>query len=274
SPDAPATARLEPGGDLVRHAFRRVPGAAHPVVRDLLVQGRPGFHEALQRAARIRRLQQRPHLVVAQPVPELPDRGIEPDHQRRLPHGTAIVRIEHRAAAGGDDHVPHPRQVREQLGLAPPEAGLALQVEDRRDRYAAAALQLAIHVDEFAPEQASQAAPDRGLAGAGHADEEDGALQPPARVAIGRKGGFVAHDDTAYWQENTRAGARPAPKLTRRRNQSAGQPIPVPNGPNGDWSPGGEMSALWMSAASTGSQKSDTAEPSVPAGALIETRSR
>src|SRR5690606_22594344 len=125
--------------------------------------------------------------------------------------GTAVVGIEHRAAAGGDDHIALRGELGEQLRLAAAKAGLALEIEDGLDRHPAAALEFAVDVDELASQQSRQPPADRGLAGTGHADEEDGAIEAPTRGALDGFGGILAHDDRAFGYRKARGPAqRPA----------------------------------------------------------------
>jgi hypothetical protein len=93
---------------------------------------------------------------------------------RALPEQPASRLARHRAAAQGDDcGVRLSQRPADGLGLQHTEGGFAPLAEDLRDRPPGLPLDLAIEVDEFAPQAVGDLAADGRLAGAHEADEGD-----------------------------------------------------------------------------------------------------
>src|SRR5581483_3661557 len=100
-------------------------------------------------------------------------RTFEEDHQIAVEHPLA-VRLGHRRAAARRDHLARSSaHLGDHLSLDRPKARLTKLGEDRLDRLALLALDLAVGVDESPAEPLRQEPPDRRLAGAAEADQDD-----------------------------------------------------------------------------------------------------
>src|SRR5262252_9817471 len=123
-------------------------------------------------SAGIGRLQQRPRLVVAGAAGDFVGAGLQVDDETARTQIAAIVLAQDRAPAGRDDEPATLREFIEQRAFATPKAVLALDLEDRGDRDAAARLDLAIGIDEREGERTREQASDGRLACAHHSDEK------------------------------------------------------------------------------------------------------
>ena len=90
-----------------------------------------------------------------------------------MPQGDGVFFAQGRAAAGGDDLTGLPAEAGNDLAFEGAEGRLALCAENFRDRHAGGALDLRVAIDEGAVERFCQRPAQRGLAAAGHADEDD-----------------------------------------------------------------------------------------------------
>src|SRR5258708_27340259 len=142
-------------------------------MRALGVGGLAGLEELREPCARIGRGEQGPARVVASALPEALQARTQIDHCSRLVHQGAVRLIEEYGAAGGDHRAFLSRQLGEQRRLAPAESLLALDLEDRGYRGGGALDELAIGVDELAPQALRERPAERRLAGAHHAHEKD-----------------------------------------------------------------------------------------------------
>src|SRR5260221_10361107 len=139
----------------------------------IAVQGLALVENGGERAARIRRGEERPRGVVTGSPPQVLGPRTKVPDRAGAPHPAAIVLGEDHAPAGGDDAIIATRELGQQARLAPAEALLAFDFEDRGDWHAGALDEDAIGIDEFAPQALRERLADRRLAGAHHADEKD-----------------------------------------------------------------------------------------------------
>ena len=97
------------------------------------------------------------------------------------------------AAAGRHHLLPAAEQAGDDPALALTELGFAVPGENVRDRHSGGGFDFAVGVGEGQAEAAREPAPDRGLAGAHHADEHERtpaeARDERARIAAQRLGG-------------------------------------------------------------------------------------
>ena len=167
-------ARFEHRDDLPR-GVAAVAGAGRldADVRDLLVQGIALAGEVLEACASIRRIQQRTLAVTREARKLRLDRRVEPDHETARTQHAPVRFAQHRTAAGGQHDAAAGRELGECRRLALAEAGLAFEIEDEADRGAGMRLDLMIEVVERHAEQLGDVTPDRRLAGAHRADEDE-----------------------------------------------------------------------------------------------------
>ena len=83
----------------------------------------------------------------------------------------AVVRIQHGAAASGENHAVLLHQFTQHRTLTPAECGFALEFEHERNANAVALLQGMIQIDEWQAELIGEVASDRGLACTHRADQ-------------------------------------------------------------------------------------------------------
>ena len=95
----------------------------------------------------------------------------------------AAVRIEHRAAAGGEHDAVHGGELGDRLLLARAKSRLAFDLENERDAHAAPPLYFVVGIEEAQLEAPGEQPPDGRLAGPHQADEEDVPRLHPAIVA-------------------------------------------------------------------------------------------
>lgn len=117
--------------------------------------------------------QQRPRAVARQPLELALQADLQVHDEAAIAHVPAVVRVEHRAAAGGDHLVRTLQQVGERGRFARAEAGFALAREDGGDAGAGPALDLSVGIDERQPEAPGEALSDRRFARAHRSDEHE-----------------------------------------------------------------------------------------------------
>jgi hypothetical protein len=98
---------------------------------------------------------------------------LEPDRDAGAADVLARLRNNEGAPAGGQHLRPGGEEAGDYPALAVPEVGLAVILEDVRDGLAGGPLDLLVGIDERHAKARCQAAADRGLAAAGHADQDD-----------------------------------------------------------------------------------------------------
>ena len=143
-------------------------------MRCITVLGIACLEHLLQLAARIAHLQQRPLGIVSQPPEQLVGRGAQIQHRTSLTHQRTVLGPQHRAPPGGQ----HARaalfhQPAQHRCLQIPEGLLALGLEKSPDRHADLFLDGLVGVDEGQRKAPGHMSARRGLARAGHADEND-----------------------------------------------------------------------------------------------------
>lgn len=173
-------------GDLVG----RVEAGVEAQVRDFAVHGFAQRGQIAQHLFAIATRQQRPAAVVRQALQLCFDADVQVHDEAAAAQQLAVVWVDHRAAAGGDDHaVVVPVAVQgflQQCPFARTESGFALALEDQADAGAGARLDLAIDVDQPQSKALRQLARDVRLAGAHGADQDQvaGAVLLGVHLAI------------------------------------------------------------------------------------------
>jgi len=102
----------------------------HAVVGDGAIQRLTHIHQLRELRAPIVAREQGTRFAAARAAELLFNRRFEIDDIASLRKVLSIHRVEHRAAARGEDDVLEPGQLVDHFALAPPEAGLAFLLED------------------------------------------------------------------------------------------------------------------------------------------------
>lgn len=155
------------------HLAGAAPLGRHDVVRDLAVQRVALAQQLGQARARIGGAQQRPVVVAGGALELALDRRFQIDDRAPVMQVPPILFAGDRTATGGQHDMPALRQGIDDLLLAQPETGLALDVEDPGNVGAGAGLDFVVGVDELPAQQISQLATDGGLAGTHRPDQEN-----------------------------------------------------------------------------------------------------
>src|SRR5580698_10593646 len=162
--------------NLFRHELHAPAVGGNCQISNFRVQHRPPLHEFVKPFFRIRVVQQRPVPAMPGALELLIDGGREIHHHAPLREHTAIVLLDHRAAAGGKHDGRQARETFYGFLLTRPEPGLALLLEDERDIHARLCLDVRVAIVKGESQHARQMPPHGGLAGAHGPDEEDVAL--------------------------------------------------------------------------------------------------
>ena len=142
------------------------------------VEPAPGCPELADRAHRVATCDERSdRRAPTKPLRDDLRPDVEPDCAPAAEEPPSAARIDDRSAAGRDDSrqlrpgVDRPERV-DRRALTAPESSLALGLEDLRDAHARLALDLLVEVDERRVVARRDPPPDRGLATAGQADDD------------------------------------------------------------------------------------------------------
>lgn len=131
------------------------------------------FGHRLQPGLAVWRLQQRAGAVAIQTLELLRHAHVQVHDETALAQHAAVLRVEHDAAAGGDELAFAGAQLGDERTLAGAKAGFALAFEDQRHGGAGEFFQPLVGVDETQAEALGDALADRGFAGAHRADEDE-----------------------------------------------------------------------------------------------------
>ena len=123
--------------------------------------------------------------------------GLEPQRDRVLRDARARLVVQEGAPTGGDHLRAAGEQARHDAALAVAKIGLAVLLEDFRNRHAGCPLDLAIGVDEVEPEAPGEAAPGGALAASHQPDHDDRATRErrneARRAPVARARGVILH---------------------------------------------------------------------------------
>ena len=142
-------------------------------VGDFVVQRTTHRSEFVQCQFAIRALQQRTAAVAREALQLRGNVEVEVHDETAFAQQSAVFRIQHRAAAGGQHESVAIEQRAQGRAFAGAEPGLARAFEDRRDARAAAFLDLVVEVGEAQAEAFGQQPPDGALAGAHRSDQRE-----------------------------------------------------------------------------------------------------
>jgi oxygen-independent coproporphyrinogen-3 oxidase len=168
------------------------------LIREMILQLKRGYlnGEYFQDKFRINVLEQWAAATLAHPVQLLAKGRLQVHHDAGFMQQLAILRLEHRAAAGGQHDGLLLAQGNQCFALASPESGFTLAIEDVRDIHARLAFDLGIAVVKSHAQQATDMAAHGGLARAHGTYEIDVALAQHAgkHTAARRRpyAGFIA----------------------------------------------------------------------------------
>ncbi len=135
------------------------------------IDGIAVFDQLAHHAFRVRALQQRTGGALADAAHQHVEIGLEPERDGMVADQPARLRLDERAAAGGDDALALADQPRQHPPLAVAEIGFAMGGEDFGDGHAMGGFDLVIRIDEGQAEPLRETPADRGLARSHHADE-------------------------------------------------------------------------------------------------------
>ena len=142
------------------------------VMRDLAIERIAQRVEIDQARPRIGGLQHRPVATAAQALPEHLGPGVQVEHRAAFPQPRARSRTHHGTATRRQHDAGQLRELGDDRLFTIAEAGLALDLEDRRDADAQPRFELVVGVDETLVESLGERPPERGLSRAHQPDQK------------------------------------------------------------------------------------------------------
>lgn len=142
-------------------------------VGNLVIQRRAVRSHRMQQLLAVGALQQRAIAVARQPCQLRRHADMQMHHKPTCADALAVVRIQHRAATGGNQFVVLFQQRLQGVRLMLPKPGFAMLREDRRDAAAHLFDDGLVHIDELQPEALGQATAYAAFSGAHRADHHE-----------------------------------------------------------------------------------------------------